>query len=54
MALVRLLAGKFTLQDAIAINAFETIVVGGVTDLTQGLTVTGNCSWGTTIITPRF
>jgi hypothetical protein len=54
MALVRILKGIFTRLDSIAVNDFETILVGAVTDLRTGMNATGDCGWGTTQFTSRF
>jgi hypothetical protein len=49
---VRLLRGYIIGVDALALSAFEALSVGTVTDLTPGVTLTGGCTWGDTVIGP--
>lgn len=49
---VRLLRGVIIGIDAIGLNAFESLSVGAVTDLTVGALLTGGCTWGDTVIGP--
>jgi hypothetical protein len=48
--MVRLLTGTPFSIDAHAINSFESIVDGEVTDLDQGVSINGQASWGLTVV----
>jgi hypothetical protein len=50
---VRLLTGLIIGFDGIAINDFEALSIGAVTDLTVGVTASGGCSWDETLIWQR-
>ena len=50
---VRLLTGIFLAVDGYAVNDFEALSVGAVTDLTPGVLINGGCNWGPTTIWQR-
>lgn len=47
---VRFLRGYFYDTIFFAVSAFESLSVGEVTTLNSGVIVSGDCSWGETII----
>ena len=51
---MRFLTGIFFSPEGFAINDFEAIPIGEVTDLTVGLTTSGDCSWADTNIWDRL
>lgn len=51
---VRLLTGRFFAVDGYAINDFESISLGDVEDLNNGVTTNQDCSWGETSFFSRF
>jgi hypothetical protein len=49
---VRFLRGIFLSRDGMAVNDFEAVPTGDVTDLSLGVSVSGDCRWLTTVIFP--
>ncbi len=49
---VRFFRGTFISRDGSAVNDFELLALGTVTNLNSGVAVSGGCRWLDTIILP--
>lgn len=50
---VRLLRGEFFAVDGYAINDFEDLAIGDVSDITTGVDTNGDLSWDETVFFSR-